>query len=76
MEKRIFDYKPLACNKNDRAFKWDVKKDKDIPEDALYMRIGDINDGIVRYVVIWGDGVTLEAMEGSDYPIKPVATLH
>ena len=35
MNKRSFDYKPLACNKNDREFRWDVKRDKDIPEDAV-----------------------------------------
>ena len=62
MEQRQFDYKPLACNKNDRALRWDIKRDKNIPEDALYVKMGDINSEIVRYIVIWGEGVDFEAL--------------
>ena len=72
MNKEIFEYKPLANNKNDRCFRWDVKNNKDIPEDALYMKMGNINSHVVRYVVIWGEHVT---SEGSAYDLKPVSGL-
>ena len=62
MNKRTFDYKPLACNKNDRELKWDIKRDKDIPEDAIYVKMGDINSQIVRYIVIWGEDVNIDEL--------------
>ncbi len=62
MENRQFDYKPLSCNKNDRELKWDIKRDKEIPESAIYIKMGDINSALVRYIVMWGEGVDLELL--------------
>lgn len=76
MEKRRFDYKPLACNKNDREFKWDVKKDKEIPENALYMKLGDMNSEIIRYLVLWGDDAEIRGIV-NEYPgIRPISRFH
>lgn len=57
MNNKNFDYTPLADNKNDRVFKVDVLKDKDVPDDAVYVKLGDMNSHIMRYVVMWGDEV-------------------
>lgn len=77
MNKKSFDYKPLACNKNDRNFKWDIKKDAEIPDDAIYIKMGNINDMVVRYVVMWGDDIDIESTnnENSAFEFKSVASL-
>ena len=62
MEKKQFDYKPLACNKNERALKWDIKKDGEIPSSAIYVKMGDINSSLVRYIVMWGDGMDIDLL--------------
>jgi len=78
MNKRSFDYKPLACNKNDREFKWDIRKDKEIPEDAVYIKLGDINSRIVRYTVFWGEGIDLASVsaENPSLDVQSVAIFH
>lgn len=77
MRKKTFDYKPLACNKNDRQFKSDIRKAIDqnlMPLDSLYVRLGDINDNIVRYVVIALD--ENEELEGvEDFDVRSVKEL-
>jgi hypothetical protein len=78
MNKKNFDYKPLACNKNDREFKWDIKKDPDIPEDAVYVKMGDINSEMVRYTVFWGDGINIESFLhlNPSLDVKSIHVLH
>jgi hypothetical protein len=73
MDKETFDYKPLACNKNDRQFKTDVKK-SGIPLEAVYIKLGDVNTQIVRYVVMWGD-VDIDDIKMEGHDIKTLASL-
>jgi hypothetical protein len=74
MFKDTFEYKPLANNKNDREFKVDVKR-AGIPPDALYVKFGNINDRIVRYIVMWGDGVDVQSLKDAGHKVKTVAAL-
>ena len=78
MNKKSFDYKPLACNKNDREFKWDIKRDKEIPEDAVFIKLGDINSELVRYTVFWGEGIDLASVsdENPSLDVQSVAIFH